>query len=388
MILPVRHLAKSVASLLLVVWLPAHAAEKEVVLGFDGLPEFSLDVGDFGVSFTGAAVLTCGGSLNCGPFPPFSGDNVIFDNFGSGGVITATFDTLTTGRITRVTARVTGNTNVTLTAFGDQATVLDTDETGGANFVGSGTGIPANKLLTVESETGLIKRVVFRDSGNTYTVDNFAFVGFSRKVVIDPGHGKIGGQFQRPPSANFGIIEDELTLDIAKKLELFLQNEGISTVLTRTGDAAPFATPNCVLPCMIDIRKRVRFAEMQEPDILVSIHTNAAAAPTANGTETFYSPSAPSDDAMSISLAQKIHDNLVFLAGLRDRGVKTEKWTVLQSSIVSVLTEVAFHSNTQLAAGQTVTDEEQLSQDAFRDFAATTIGLGVIDYFEEIEEAP
>src|SRR4051794_26203795 len=55
------------------------SGQTETTLGFDGLADLSLNVDDFGVHFTGAQVLACGGSLNCGPFPPFSGSNVIYD---------------------------------------------------------------------------------------------------------------------------------------------------------------------------------------------------------------------------------------------------------------------------------------------------------------------
>jgi len=367
--------------LLLVFSLTVAPAQNRVTLGFDGLPDLSLNVDDFGVHFSGAQVLACGGSLNCGPFPPFSGANVIFDKPGFGGLITATFDVQMTGAVRKVSARVTGNRNVTMTALGTQGQFLGATQTGGANFVGSNTGIPANKLLEISSATDPIARVTFHDSGNTYTVDDFAFEGSLKSVVIDPGHGQIlqNGilRFQRSPSPTFGLIEDVLTLDMSRSVRDELQRADITVQLTRETDLAPFAPANCPLLCFADLNKRARWAEKQEPDLMVSIHTNAGP-PTANGSESFYSTDAPSPDSQS--LAGFVLTRVVAL-GLRDRRVKTTNFNVINTSMPSALIEVAFHSNSQLAPEQTVTDESRLNQATFRSSAAKAISNGIKDFY-------
>jgi N-acetylmuramoyl-L-alanine amidase len=357
------------------------AEEREIIFGFDGMAEFSTDVGDFGATINGAAVLTCGGSLNCGPFPPFSGNNVIFDNYDSGGEIRITFNASITGKVTKVSGRVTGNTNITLTAFDSQGAPLASDSTGGANYVGSGSNIPANKLLTVESEQVSITTVVFHDSGNTFTIDNLSFTRSPRKVVVDAGHGSINGNFQREATSNLGLVEDKLTLDMAVRLETFLTSNSVSVVQTRTSLKAPFAPQDCGVPCGIDLRKRRDFAKRQEPDVFVSIHTNGSDSKKANGTETYYNPGALSDDSKSRDLATKINSGLAGL-GLRDRGVKTYNHAVTRSDIPSALTEVAFHSNTELATGQSVTDEIRLGTSVFLGKASTAIGTGIISYLD------
>lgn len=360
--------------------------QNKVTLGFDGLSDLSLMVDDFGVHFNGAQVLACGGSLNCGPFPPFSGANVIFDIPGLGGLITATFDPPVTGAVSKVSARVTGNRNVTMTAFGAQGQILGMAETGGANFVGSNTGIPPNKLLQVTSSTDPIMKVTFHDSGNTYTIDDFAFEGSLKSVVIDPGHGQILRNgvltYQRPPSPTFGLFEDVLTLDMSNFVRSELQADNVTVLLTRETDLAPFAPPNCAIPCFADLNKRARWAEKQEPDLMVSIHTNAGA-PTANGSESFYSTSSPSPD--SSSLAQFVLSRVVAL-GLRNRGVKQNNFNIINTSMPSALIEVAFHSNSQLAAGQTITDEARLNDSAFRFFAAKAISNGIMDFYVNIQK--
>jgi len=115
---------------------------------------------------------------------------------------------------------------------------------------------------------------------------------------------------------------------------------------------------------------------------MVSVHTNAGP-PTANGSESFYSTTAPAPD--SKSLAQFVLTRVVGL-GLRNRGVKQHNWNILLTSMPSTLIESAFHSNSQLAQGQTVTDEQLLNDPAFRRSIAKAIANGIKDYYADIEK--
>src|SRR4030088_2372031 len=51
-------------------------------------------------------------------------------------------------------------------------------------------------------------------------------------VVVDPGHG---GQDSGAMCGN--VLEKDLTLDVAQRLDRQLQTKGISTVMTRVGDS-------------------------------------------------------------------------------------------------------------------------------------------------------
>jgi len=185
-------------------------------------------------------------------------------------------------------------------------------------------------------------------------------------------------RYERPPSPTHGLIEDNLTLDMAGSARAELQGASITVLLTRETSRAPFAPPNCAVPCFADINKRARWAEKQEPDLMISIHTNGGP-PTANGSESFYSTIAQAPD--SESLAQFVLSRVVAL-GLRDRGVKQTNFNVINtSSIPSALIEVAFHSNSELASGQVITDEDRLNDPAFRLAAAKAMSDGIQDFY-------
>lgn len=353
----------------------------EITLGFDGLPDLANHVDSFGVSFTGASVLQCGGALNCGPFPPFSGKNVVYDTPGAGGVITARFDPRATGNVRKVSARITGNRSVTMSAFDDGGALLDSVATGGPNYVGSSSGLPANMLLTVTARTGgkPIRSITFHDSGNTFTVDNFTYAR-SKTIMLDPGHGqiKVGNVFkyQRPASPTYQLYEDVLTLDMAKlALTPLQQNYAVS--LTRTGAIAPFAPADCGVPCNIDLEKRRELAEKYETDVFVSLHTNASANKKVNGSEAFYKGS----DHDSADLASRVVTALSG-TGLSNRGSSAYSYRVLSPAMSNTLTEIAFHTNSELAAGQTITDEFRLSDATHKKAMADAIAKAIDEFIK------
>jgi N-acetylmuramoyl-L-alanine amidase len=111
---------------------------------------------------------------------------------------------------------------------------------------------------------------------------------------------------------------------------------------------------------------------------MISVHTNAGP-PTAHGTETYYSTIAPAPDS---SLLAQFELSRVVALGLSNRGVKQTNFNIINTSKVpSALVEVAFHSNSQLAAGQSITDEARLNDPIFRFFAAKAIADAIQDFY-------
>ena len=150
-------------------------AAGQTVIDFEGQPDRAAITTQFsvqGVTFSSATILRLGSSLNPN-FPPFSGLTVVYD--WPGGIVTATFDPVRAANVRKVSARITGNRNVTLTAFNSSGVMLGSSSTGGANY--SGVGSP-NILLAVESQTDPIAKVAFNDGGNTFTIDDFTFETF------------------------------------------------------------------------------------------------------------------------------------------------------------------------------------------------------------------
>jgi hypothetical protein len=158
---------------------PAAIAANRITLDFDNLHDLDWVTNQYshlGLSFNGATVLGQGGSLNYLGFPPHSGLNVLYDDPVESGRITVTFDQAIAANVTAVGAYVTGNRNVSMTAYDAGGISLGSTETGGDNHAPVGT---PNKLLQL-STAQPIKTVVFfngGERGNTFTVDDFYFEG-------------------------------------------------------------------------------------------------------------------------------------------------------------------------------------------------------------------
>ncbi|MDR2862583.1 MAG: N-acetylmuramoyl-L-alanine amidase, partial [Puniceicoccales bacterium] len=92
-----------------------------------------------------------------------------------------------------------------------------------------------------------------------------------RHVLLDPGHG---GKDAGGENVKLGMKEKTLTLDVARRLKLALEQRGLRVTLTRTQDVE------------VPIASRAPLAKRYQADLFVSIHFNSASGATANGIET------------------------------------------------------------------------------------------------------
>lgn len=190
-------------------------------------------------------------------------------------------------------------------------------------------------------------------------------------IVLDPGHG---GKDPGAEGAN-GLQEKHIVLAIAKKLKAKLESElDVRVLLTRDDDS------------FISLKERTEFANTNEADLFISIHTNAAENKKAHGVEVYYLSEAKNDESRaaqalenavveefegqealreytqadyvisdliqsaqlieSINLAYKFQNNLIVESQARDRGVKSANFYVLRGAYMpSVLVELGFISN-------------------------------------------
>src|SRR5205809_3400932 len=84
-------------------------------------------------------------------------------------------------------------------------------------------------------------------------------------VVLDPGHGG-----QDSGAMCGGVMEKDLTLDVARRIDRLLNSEGIATLMTRVGDT------------YVSLGDRAAFANRAERSIFVSIHFNEDNKPMAS----------------------------------------------------------------------------------------------------------
>lgn len=122
-----------------------------------------------------------------------------------------------------------------------------------------------------------------------------------RTVIVDPGHGGDNEGTKAPE----GLVEKEVTLDIAQRLEGLLTANGYQVVLTRNRDVG------------MSLRERADLANDKRGDIFVSIHVNWLENRELRGLETFYL--GPTDDPYLEALAARENQQSGYsLADLRD----------------------------------------------------------------------
>jgi N-acetylmuramoyl-L-alanine amidase len=232
-------------------------------------------------------------------------------------------------------------------------------------------------------------------------IDAAVFPLAVRKVAIDPGHGGSSLGTKAP----LGLVEKELTLDIAQRLRKLLEAD-YQVLMTRQEDRS------------LSLEDRGLSANRAGADIFVSIHLNWIEDRETRGIETYYL--GPTDDPFltrlaaaenresgysltdmrrlldriyagvrqekSKKLAQVVQASLFgslgkLSPGLQNRGIKAAPFIVLLTTeMPAILAEVSCLSNEDEA--------ELLTQPQYRQTIAEALAAGVRSYADTVEGVP
>ena len=196
-------------------------------------------------------------------------------------------------------------------------------------------------------------------------------------VVLDPGHGG-----QDSGAMCGGVMEKDLTLDVARRVDRLLGSEGIATLMTRIGDT------------YVSLADRAALGNRVRDSIFVSIHFNEDNKPVATGVETYYAahqiaagsalaswlpfltrPPSESPKPESQSLAGFIQEALVVRTGSVDRGTQAKQFFVIANvTSPAVLIEGGFLTNKD--------DVSKLVSEDYRDQIAAAVTGGILRYRE------
>ena len=170
------------------------------------------------------------------------------------------------------------------------------------------------------------------------TVSSQQELNSSIRIVIDAGHGGIDGG----TTSVSGILEKELNLQIAQRLEKLMLLLGHKPVMTRTtGESVATEGETIREQKRSDLRNRVELVNQSSQTILVSIHQNHYPDSRYAGPQIFYA-----DDETSRSIAQKLQQSMNAALQTR-REVKKADGVYLMSHIncPGILVECGFLSN-------------------------------------------
>lgn len=178
-----------------------------------------------------------------------------------------------------------------------------------------------------ESQTVLVANSA--EELEAQTVGLFDKLKFKKElIVIDAGHGG-----DDPGSINGNVLEKDLNLQLALKLEDALKEEGYQIVMTRRDDSE------------LGLYERAELANTAKADLFISLHQNSFADSSVHGIEVFYNESQKSE--ASKQLAQFIQTHLVTETGAKDRGIRSYDGLVVtrETEMPSCLIETAYISN-------------------------------------------
>ena len=194
-------------------------------------------------------------------------------------------------------------------------------------------------------------------------------------VVLDPGHGG-----QDSGAMCGGVLEKDLTLDVARRIDRLLNSEGIATLMTRVGDT------------YVSLADRAAFANRVRKCIFVSIHFNEDNKPVASGVETYYAahqitvgsllaswlpflwrPLSDSPNPESQNLAALVQEALVARTRSIDRGTEARQFFVIANvTSPAILIEGGFLTNKE--------DISKLASEDYRDQIAAAVADGILRY--------
>jgi N-acetylmuramoyl-L-alanine amidase len=239
-----------------------------------------------------------------------------------------------------------------------------------------------------------------RNSTGNFSIARQLGLGVSR-IVIDAGHGG-----HDPGAQARGVVEAELVLDVALRLETLLQKlPGVEVVLTRRTDE------------FIALQERTAIANREGADLFLSIHANASQSAQARGVETYFlnfasnlsaaavaarenaasgqTMGALPDIVKAIALNNKLDESRDFAThvqhamldqlrssnkAIKDLGVKQAPFVVLiGAAMPSVLAEISFVTNPQEA--------RLLKSNAYRQKIADALFTGIKRYQTSLNKA-
>lgn len=207
---------------------------------------------------------------------------------------------------------------------------------------------------------------------NNNIIATMATPATSKTIVVDAGHGgEDGGAV-----ASDGVMEADINLKIALKLQNLLEQSGATVILTRSDENAIYNLDKKTLRDKknSDIKNRVKIGNNSSADIFVSIHLNKISQSEYYGWQTFFKDGSEEGKRLATCIQNNLNEAIQKenkRVPLKINNVYIIKHVEIPISIV----ECGFLSNPE--------EREQLEDNSYQNKLAWGIYNGVMDYFVE-----
>ena len=189
---------------------------------------------------------------------------------------------------------------------------------------------------------------------------------WEHKVVIDAGHGG----FDSGKVGVGSVLEKDINLQIAQKVQKELEDHKIETVMTRRSDQGLY-DENEENKKQQDMKKRCDLMNQSGADLAVSIHQNSYTQESVYGPQVFYYETSVKGKELAEDLQETMNQRLQIA---RPRTVKgnTTYYILKKTQIPTVIVECGFLSNPQEA--------EKLCQEDYQEEVAQAICDGILQF--------
>lgn len=242
----------------------------------------------------------------------------------------------------------------------------------GVLFVFTASLIPVSSFVNTYYQSDFLSKYDMFNEGDFKINDTYSDArinaikkqGIDKKlVVIDAGHGGID-----PGSQNNGLLEKNISLDVALKINALLKRAGVNTILTRDKDV------------FVNVIDRIKLANTQKASLFISLHCDSFKDSKTNGISTLFYPSETllTGNLNEVQYANIINNEIGKNLEIFNKGIIPRKDLIVlkHANMPSVVVELGFISGEK--------DSKLLSQESFRKKIADSINKAIIIALEKI----
>lgn len=183
------------------------------------------------------------------------------------------------------------------------------------------------------------------------------------KVCVDAGHGG----YDAGTIGLAGIMEKNITLQIALKLGKILEKNNIEVIYTRNSDKVSWPSNE-----KEDLRERVKISNEAKADVFVSLHCNGNTNISYKGMEAWCRLPNTEGEKLAKAVQKELSDlNYTLSRGIKYEAEKSLAVLKLNNS-VSTLIELGFLTN--------ASDEKFIASEDGQDKCAEAIAKGILNY--------
>lgn len=177
-----------------------------------------------------------------------------------------------------------------------------------------------------------------------------------RTIILDPGHGGFD-----PGAHGATVTEDRVNLQVAHKLQYWLQRAGARVLMT-------WSTVKDISPHhKYRVQDRLKWINRTRGDLLIDIHCNSGAS-NWHGPQTFYW-----DGPASYHLARDVQEELQYFTGSHRKVTRIDQYVLRHALMPAINVEVGFITNRS--------EERRLLNPAYQRDLTWAIFIGVERWF-------